>query len=156
MLALTTEGLIVVCFGGLILLVCLGLFVVRGTADSDATAEARLVKVSAPASLIGVLIGALLVLVGTDFIRLGAPDDSGFEAASSPPTLLTTTTPSSSPAPPPSIADSFDGLPPTSGPPGSLAYTGSPTLTLAGVGLMFTSGGAGLLLSTKRKQTPDE
>lgn len=146
-LALTVEGLIVVIFGGVILLVMLFLYAIRGHGEPTAGGSAGIVKISAPASIVGMLVGAVLILIGSGFLSLGPDfgdnDDGDPDVAAAPEPPPTTTTAVMRPLPP-----STEVLGAVAEPRGELAATGSGMLTLTGSGLLLMA--TGKLLTPRR------
>lgn len=148
MFALTAEGWIVVGTGLSIVAVCLVLFVVRGDRDAEASTRAtKMVQFSAPASLVGMALGALLVLAGTGFLSLGGSggDDEGEWVSppitsgqgALPPDTTTTTMPPTTTSTIPESGISTHG--------DHLAFTGGGTTILAGFGIMAVSAGTGFV-----------
>ena len=148
-LALVAEQWIVILLGICICGVALAIYVIRGNSEAAEGTAGGIVKVSGPAWLVALVIGASLVLIGSGFLELNA--DSNESATTPTPTVQpgpgflptdpapapTTTTTATTVAPTTTVmappAGPIDG----GGPGGDLAATGSPLMVTAGVGFIL-------------------
>lgn len=103
--------------------------------ESDASIDAKVVKFQAPASLVAIVVGLLLVLIGRGALTVGVSEDQWFglpyTTTTAPPvvapTMQTTAPPTTSPPPP-----YFPDAPPVD----SLPHTGGETFVPLGIALV--------------------